>query len=155
MRLLYIFPRRLFWRRLQPKSSKLSQHFSFDVVRELSDTLVNVDLFVLQNNYVNKDITKIMYTSIQLSKWQIIYPCFFLSCKIRHANIWFLYQLETRRIKSWQMWRASVLYEGLIFISACLGNSLIQCFPRLDPSTLEVLVKCYVNHRPCSTSEIF
>jgi hypothetical protein len=35
---LYTFPRRLFWRRLQPKMSKLSQHFFFDLIRELSDT---------------------------------------------------------------------------------------------------------------------
>jgi hypothetical protein len=33
---LYTFPRRLFWRRWQPKWSKLSQHFFFDLVRELS-----------------------------------------------------------------------------------------------------------------------
>jgi hypothetical protein len=34
---LHTFPRRLFWRRWQPKLSKISQHFSFDLVRELSD----------------------------------------------------------------------------------------------------------------------
>jgi hypothetical protein len=32
---LYTFPMRLFWRRWQPKLSKLSQHFFFDLVREL------------------------------------------------------------------------------------------------------------------------
>jgi hypothetical protein len=37
MELLYTFPRRLFWRRWQPKLSKLSQHFFSDLVRELSD----------------------------------------------------------------------------------------------------------------------
>jgi hypothetical protein len=36
--LLYTFPRSLFWRRLQPKLRKLSQHLFFDQVRELSDT---------------------------------------------------------------------------------------------------------------------
>jgi hypothetical protein len=35
---LYTFPRRLFWRRWQPKLSKLSQNFLFDLVQELSDT---------------------------------------------------------------------------------------------------------------------
>jgi hypothetical protein len=35
---LYTFPRRLFWMRWQPKLGKLSQHFFFDLVRELSDT---------------------------------------------------------------------------------------------------------------------
>jgi hypothetical protein len=35
---LYTFPRRLFWSRLQPKLSTLSQHFFFDLVRELTDT---------------------------------------------------------------------------------------------------------------------
>jgi hypothetical protein len=35
---LYTFPRRLFWRRWQPKLNKLSHHFFFDLVRELSDT---------------------------------------------------------------------------------------------------------------------
>jgi hypothetical protein len=35
---LYTFPRRLLWRRWQPKLSKLSQHFFFDLARELSDT---------------------------------------------------------------------------------------------------------------------
>jgi hypothetical protein len=38
MGLLYMFPRRLFWRKWQPKLSKLSQHFFFDLGRELSDT---------------------------------------------------------------------------------------------------------------------
>jgi hypothetical protein len=38
MRSLYMFPRRLFWRRWQPTFSKLSQHFFFYLVRELSDT---------------------------------------------------------------------------------------------------------------------
>jgi hypothetical protein len=33
---LYTVPRKLFWRRWQPKLSKLSQHFFFDLVRELS-----------------------------------------------------------------------------------------------------------------------
>jgi hypothetical protein len=32
------FPRRLFWRRWQPKLSKLSQNFFCDLARELSDT---------------------------------------------------------------------------------------------------------------------
>jgi hypothetical protein len=32
---LYMFPRGLFWRRWQPKLSKLSQNFFFDLVREL------------------------------------------------------------------------------------------------------------------------
>jgi hypothetical protein len=36
---LYTFLRRLFWRRWQPKLSKLSRHFFFDLVRELSDML--------------------------------------------------------------------------------------------------------------------
>jgi hypothetical protein len=36
--LLYKFPRRLFRRRWQPKVSKLSQHFFFDLVWELSDS---------------------------------------------------------------------------------------------------------------------
>jgi hypothetical protein len=35
---LYRFPRRLFWRRWQPKLSKLSQHFFLDLVLELSDS---------------------------------------------------------------------------------------------------------------------
>jgi hypothetical protein len=35
---LYTFPRRLLWRRWEPKLSKLSQHFFFDLVRKLSDT---------------------------------------------------------------------------------------------------------------------
>jgi hypothetical protein len=35
---LYTFPRRLFWRRWQPKLNKLSQYFFFDQVNELSDT---------------------------------------------------------------------------------------------------------------------
>jgi hypothetical protein len=35
---LHTFPRRLFWRRWQPKFSKLSQHFYFDLVREISDS---------------------------------------------------------------------------------------------------------------------
>jgi hypothetical protein len=34
-----MFPRRLFWRKWQPKLSKLSQHFVFDLVRELSDRI--------------------------------------------------------------------------------------------------------------------
>jgi hypothetical protein len=34
---LYTFSRRPFWSRWQPKLSKLSQHFFFDLVRELSD----------------------------------------------------------------------------------------------------------------------
>jgi hypothetical protein len=34
---LCTFSRRLFWRRWQPKLSKLSQHFFLDLVRELSD----------------------------------------------------------------------------------------------------------------------
>jgi hypothetical protein len=34
--LLYTFRRRTFWRRWPPKLSKLSQHFFFDLVRELS-----------------------------------------------------------------------------------------------------------------------
>jgi hypothetical protein len=38
MGLLYISPRRLFWRRWQPKLSKLRQHFFFDLVRELPDS---------------------------------------------------------------------------------------------------------------------
>jgi hypothetical protein len=38
---LYTFPRRLVWRRWQPNLSKLSQHFYFDLVRELSDTPTN------------------------------------------------------------------------------------------------------------------
>jgi hypothetical protein len=36
---LYMFPRRLYWRRWQPKLSKLSQHFFLDLVRELSDSI--------------------------------------------------------------------------------------------------------------------
>jgi hypothetical protein len=32
------FPRKLFWRRWQPKLSKLSKHFFFDLVWELSDS---------------------------------------------------------------------------------------------------------------------
>jgi hypothetical protein len=35
---LYTFPRRLFWRRWQPKLSKSSQHFFFDLVWELTDS---------------------------------------------------------------------------------------------------------------------
>jgi hypothetical protein len=35
---LYTFPRKLFWRRWQPKLNKLSQHVFFDLVQELSDT---------------------------------------------------------------------------------------------------------------------
>jgi hypothetical protein len=35
---LYMLPRRLFWRRWQRKLSKLSQHFLFDLVWELSVT---------------------------------------------------------------------------------------------------------------------
>jgi hypothetical protein len=35
---LYTFPRRIFWRRWQPKLSKLSQRFFFNVVQELPDT---------------------------------------------------------------------------------------------------------------------
>jgi hypothetical protein len=35
---LYMFPRRLFWKRWQTKLSKLSQHFFFALVQELSDT---------------------------------------------------------------------------------------------------------------------
>jgi hypothetical protein len=38
--LLYTFPRRLFWRRWQPKSSKLSQYFFFDLVRKLSNIIL-------------------------------------------------------------------------------------------------------------------
>jgi hypothetical protein len=38
MELLNVFPRRLFWRRWQTKLSKLSQHFFFNLVWELSDT---------------------------------------------------------------------------------------------------------------------
>jgi hypothetical protein len=38
MGLLYMFPRRLFWRRWQSKLRKLSQHFFFDLPRELSDS---------------------------------------------------------------------------------------------------------------------
>jgi hypothetical protein len=36
--LLHTFSRRLLWRRWQPKLNKLSQHFFFDLVRELSDS---------------------------------------------------------------------------------------------------------------------
>jgi hypothetical protein len=36
VRLLYTFPRRLFWRRWQPKLSKLCRHFFFYLVQELS-----------------------------------------------------------------------------------------------------------------------
>jgi hypothetical protein len=39
MELLYAFPRRLFSRRWQPKLSKLSQHFFFDLVQELCDSI--------------------------------------------------------------------------------------------------------------------
>jgi hypothetical protein len=35
---LYTFPMRLFGKRWQPKLSKLSQYFFFDLVQELSDT---------------------------------------------------------------------------------------------------------------------
>jgi hypothetical protein len=38
MELLYTFPRRQLWRIWQPKLSKLSQHFFFDLVCELSDS---------------------------------------------------------------------------------------------------------------------
>jgi hypothetical protein len=34
-----MFPRRLFWRRWQPKLRKLSQHFFFDLVQDLSDSI--------------------------------------------------------------------------------------------------------------------
>jgi hypothetical protein len=40
MGLLYTFPRRLFWRRRQPNLSKLSQHFFFDLVQDLSDRMM-------------------------------------------------------------------------------------------------------------------
>jgi hypothetical protein len=36
---LYMFTRRLFWRRLQPKLSKLNQDFFSDLVWELSDRI--------------------------------------------------------------------------------------------------------------------
>jgi hypothetical protein len=36
--IIYMFPRRLFCRRWQPKLSKLSQHFFLDLVQELPAT---------------------------------------------------------------------------------------------------------------------
>jgi hypothetical protein len=42
---LYTFPMRLFWKRWQPKLSKLSQHFFFDLVRKLSDRISYVALW--------------------------------------------------------------------------------------------------------------
>jgi hypothetical protein len=38
MRSLCVFPRRLFWRRWQPKLSKLNQHFFLDLAQELSNS---------------------------------------------------------------------------------------------------------------------
>jgi hypothetical protein len=41
---LYTFPRRLFWMRWEPKLSKLSRQFFFDLVQELSDSTSQNDL---------------------------------------------------------------------------------------------------------------
>jgi hypothetical protein len=48
---LYTFPMRLFWRRWQPKLSKLSRHFFFDLVRELSDKphILDPALYSMEN----------------------------------------------------------------------------------------------------------
>jgi hypothetical protein len=46
----YTFPRRLFWRRWQPKLTKLSQYFFCDLVRELSGTP-----HILTSTYVHKE----------------------------------------------------------------------------------------------------
>jgi hypothetical protein len=40
---LYTFAGRQFWRRQKPKLSKLSQHFFFDLVRELSDSIKTIN----------------------------------------------------------------------------------------------------------------
>jgi hypothetical protein len=48
---LYTFPRRLFWRRWQPKLSKFSQHYFLDLVQEFSDyTLYNRKAISLLKN---------------------------------------------------------------------------------------------------------
>jgi hypothetical protein len=52
---LYIFPRRLFWRRWQPKLSKLSQHFFYDLDWELSDRtsyIAHTSVSLLYKKYV-------------------------------------------------------------------------------------------------------
>jgi hypothetical protein len=57
---LYTFPRRLFWRRWQPTLSKLSQHFFFDLVRELSDTphITWPKVCLRNQNYINMHTKK-------------------------------------------------------------------------------------------------
>jgi hypothetical protein len=59
MGLLYTFPRRLFWRRWQPKSSKSSQHFFPDLVWELSNSM-----FLYFSNYFH---VYIMYLTEKVS----------------------------------------------------------------------------------------
>jgi hypothetical protein len=49
---LYTFPRRLFWRRWQSKLCKLSQHFFFDSVRELSDSSGIMFMFKIYKCFV-------------------------------------------------------------------------------------------------------
>jgi hypothetical protein len=93
---LYAFPRRLFWRRRQPKLSKLSQHFFFDLVRELSG----------RTSY--KD-------SSQLGCWYIYCLIFSLVCCSQHTVLWVWFPF------SWIYSTGEMLLSQAFYCVVCTG----------------------------------
>jgi hypothetical protein len=68
----YTFPRWLFWRRWQPKSSKLSHHFFLDLVQELFNSTLYITIVL-----TNVTITDYCVHSLDSVLWLPVFSTYF------------------------------------------------------------------------------